>query len=464
MKNQNIGKRLGVAFGFLILVLIGVGWLGLSRMSQINADLEKLVNNRWARVQLSTEAVNYSNLNNRIMMQVFLLGDRAEIDQLLARRAENSDRISELVKKLEVSAESQKEKDLLITVKAKRTAYVESYKQALGLLIDNHGDQARVAMVSKTLPKLAAYHDAWNAFVQFQGDQLDQSVTNSAANYAKARRLALFLILLAVALAVAIALFVTRSMIKYLTNLAITEKTLQGVLVDAQSSEQSYRHLADAMPQMVWTATPDGSLDYYNQQWFDYTGMTLEQTKGWGWKPVLHPDDLDQCVELWSNAVRTGEKYEVKYRFKRLSDDVYRWHLGRASAVRDDEGQIIKWYGTCTDIDDQQRVEDELLVAREELEDRIKDRTTELATANAGLMLEIVERKRAEEALREERIFLRTLIDNIPDLVYAKDMACRKVIANLAEVRILGMKSEAEVLGKDDFALYPRGDCRRILR
>jgi two-component system sensor histidine kinase/response regulator len=165
---------------------------------------------------------------------------------------------------------------------------------------------------------------------------------------------------------------------------------------DLDTSEKRFRNLADAMPQIVWTATPDGELDYYNQRWFDYTGMTLEQTQGWGWKPVLHPEDLDQCVALWSNSLRTGENYEVEYRFKRASDGSYRWHLGRAAAVRDDEGRIIKWYGTCTDIDDQKRAEAALLRSQGELEASVQLRTLELATANAGLTLEIVGRKRIE--------------------------------------------------------------------
>ena len=124
--------------------------------------------------------------------------------------------------------------------------------------------------------------------------------------------------------------------------------------------------------------------------------MTLEETQGWGWKPVLHPDDLDQCVNLWTDAVRTGEKYEVKYRFKNALDGSYRWHLGRASAVRDEQGRIIKWYGTCTDFDDQKKAEDALLAGREGLEERVQARTVELATANAGLTLEIIERTRIE--------------------------------------------------------------------
>src|SRR5882724_241661 len=77
-------------------------------------------------------------------------------------------------------------------------------------------------------------------------------------------------------------------------------KAVKHASLDA--TEKGFRQLANAMPQIVWTANPDGWLDYYNQRWFDYTGMTLEQTQGWGWQPVLHPDDLAQCLEIWSNA------------------------------------------------------------------------------------------------------------------------------------------------------------------
>jgi PAS domain S-box-containing protein len=127
-----------------------------------------------------------------------------------------------------------------------------------------------------------------------------------------------------------------------------------------QSSEQRYRYLADAMPQIVWTARPDGYLDYYNRRWFEYTGMTLEQTQGWGWQPVLHPEDVEVSLRRWATAVETGEAYEIEYRFRRASDGNYRWHLGRAVPMRGESGEIVKWFGTATDIDDRKRAEDSL--------------------------------------------------------------------------------------------------------
>jgi PAS domain S-box-containing protein len=124
---------------------------------------------------------------------------------------------------------------------------------------------------------------------------------------------------------------------------------------EAEASEQLYRVLAEAIPQIVWTGLPDGWIDYYNQRWFEYTGLTLEETQGWGWQPVLHPDDLENSLERWNYSVQTGETYEVEYRLKRASDGAFRWHLGRAMPVRDALGNILKWFGTSTDIDDRQR-------------------------------------------------------------------------------------------------------------
>src|SRR5947209_10577624 len=141
MRNQNIGVKLGAVFSFLIVVLVGVGWLGLNRMAQIDADMEKVVNSRWDKVQLSWQALNYSTLNNRITMEIFLLKEKEEIDPLLARRAENSEKISDLIGKLEAGLESDKERELLAATKETRTPYVESYKRALDLLVNQKGSE-----------------------------------------------------------------------------------------------------------------------------------------------------------------------------------------------------------------------------------------------------------------------------------------------------------------------------------
>ncbi len=108
--------------------------------------------------------------------------------------------------------------------------------------------------------------------------------------------------------------------------------------------------LADLLPQIVWMAAPDGGLDYYNQRWTDYTGLTVEQTRDWSWDRVIHPDDLPRTVEAWQRAVRLEAPYEIEYRFRR-HDGEYRWFLGRAEALRDTSGEVVRWFGTSTDID-----------------------------------------------------------------------------------------------------------------
>ncbi len=139
------------------------------------------------------------------------------------------------------------------------------------------------------------------------------------------------------------------------------------------------------MPQMMWSSKPDGNLDYFNQRWYDYSGMTFEETKDWGWQPVVHPDDLENCVEQWTKSLKTGCDYEVEYRFKRAADGAYRWHLGRAFPMRNEKEDIVQWVGTSTDIDDYKRAQEALREAHANLEKRVIERTIELADAKGKL-------------------------------------------------------------------------------
>ena len=117
------------------------------------------------------------------------------------------------------------------------------------------------------------------------------------------------------------------------------------------------RRLADALPQIVWITRPDGHHEYYNRRWFEYTGLSSEETGGEAWNTLLHPEDLEQVNEQWAEALRTGKPYDIEYRFKRASDGVYRWFLGRALPYRDPDGRIVNWFGTATDIHEQKLVE-----------------------------------------------------------------------------------------------------------
>lgn len=125
-----------------------------------------------------------------------------------------------------------------------------------------------------------------------------------------------------------------------------------------QESEARLRFMADSMPQLVWITRPDGYHEYYNHQWYAYTGTKPGSTDGEGWNDLFHPDDRARAKRLWNHSLKTGDKYEIEYRLYHADTKSYRWVIGRALPLRSEEGEIIKWYGTCTDIDEQRRASD----------------------------------------------------------------------------------------------------------
>jgi diguanylate cyclase (GGDEF)-like protein/PAS domain S-box-containing protein len=168
----------------------------------------------------------------------------------------------------------------------------------------------------------------------------------------------------------------------------------KGHLSLARERELYFQTMAEAVPEIIWTAGPDGEDDFFNRKCFDYTGLTLEQMRGTGWKVLVHPDDVEGCLLKWQNALRTGESYDVEYRL-RAKDGTYRWFLGRANPVRDAEGEIVKWFGTCTDIENQKQ-------SQQMLEVQILERTTQLADVNTRLQEEMIEKDFARNELDQQ--------------------------------------------------------------
>ncbi|MEO6151049.1 MAG: PAS domain S-box protein, partial [Mucilaginibacter sp.] len=119
-------------------------------------------------------------------------------------------------------------------------------------------------------------------------------------------------------------------------------------------SREHFKLLADNIPQMTWANLPTGEVNFYNQRWYTYTGLSYDETKEWGWEAVVHPDDLGNTLDRYMASLKTGNIFEVENRYKR-ADGVYRWHLNRAVPLRDENGEIIFWVGTATDIEDQKR-------------------------------------------------------------------------------------------------------------
>jgi PAS domain S-box-containing protein len=126
------------------------------------------------------------------------------------------------------------------------------------------------------------------------------------------------------------------------------------------------RQLADCLPQIVWIARPDGSHEYYNRRWYEFTGRTRGVDIK-GWSDLFHPDDTERADQAWAEALSSGNPYEIEFRLKGATDRDYRWFLGRALAFRDQHGEILNWFGTCTDIHSLKISQDALRTARDEI-------------------------------------------------------------------------------------------------
>lgn len=151
------------------------------------------------------------------------------------------------------------------------------------------------------------------------------------------------------------------------------QRTNEAVARQALSeTEQKFRVLADTMPQMVWSTLPDGHHDYYNARWYEFTGVPEGSTDGEGWNGMFHPDDQDKAWERWRHSLATGEPYEIEYRL-RNAEGKFRWTLGRALPIRDADGNITRWFGTCTDIHEQKLLMDQREMVSQELSHRIKN-------------------------------------------------------------------------------------------
>ena len=122
------------------------------------------------------------------------------------------------------------------------------------------------------------------------------------------------------------------------------------------AGEAQFRTFASVMPNHVWSATPDGKLDWFNHQVHEYTGAPIGELDGDRWGAVVHPEDRERAVAAWTKAVREGSNYEVEFRLRNAAG-TYRWHLARAMPIRDAAGRVVRWVGTNTDMDDQMRIE-----------------------------------------------------------------------------------------------------------
>ena len=183
---------------------------------------------------------------------------------------------------------------------------------------------------------------------------------------------------------------------------------------DRKRAEDRLRLVVDTTPALLYSARPDGGLDFFNKRWLDYLGLPLEEILGWGWTAAIHPEDVEGILAKWRSSLATGEPYEAEARVRR-SDGEYRWMILRKLPARDGQGNIVKWYGSSVDIED---------------------------------------RKRAEEELKRSEAKHRVIVEAASDAVISMDESGSVLVANPATGRIFGY-DPAELIGKPLTVLMP---------
>jgi len=191
------------------------------------------------------------------------------------------------------------------------------------------------------------------------------------------------------------------------------------------ASEAKFRTIANAMPQMVWATLPDGYHDYYNDQWYEFTGAAPGATDGVNWETMFHPDDRQRAWTLWRDSLASGATYEVQYRLRHRSG-AYRWVLGRALPVRDEGGRITRWMGTCTDIHDQKLAEEALRQSNQRKDEflamlahELRNPLAPISTAAQVLRLRQHDAAyvgRAADIIERQARHMSTLVDDLLDV------------------------------------------------
>ena len=251
-----------------------------------------------------------------------------------------------------------------------------------------------------------------------------------------------------------------------------------------RDSEAKFRTIANAMPQMVWSTLPDGHHDYFNQQWYDFTGVPEGSTDGMGWNDVFHPDDQARARALWNHSLATGEVYEIQYRLRHRSGQ-YRWTLGRALPIRNQAEQIVRWMGTCTDIHDQ-KLGEELLKRESERKDEflamlaheLRNPLAPISTAAQMLKMTGVNEQRVRQAgdiITRQVKHMTSLVDDLLDLsritrglaqIAQEELDLKLVLNNAVEqaLPLIDTRKHALSIRMSPALAFVRGDKHRLVQ
>ena len=438
--DSNLGVRLGLSFALLIGIMIAVGGLGLRQLHRIDDGLAKIVDQQWARVQMSRRAQAYSNLNSRITMQVFLIEDQKEIDSLLVQNSSNSKEISILIETLRNRVESAEELALLEAIDSTRSPYLASYKGALHMLVvDKKAQAAREVMAQEAMPRIIEYHKAWNAYVDYQGHQMDLAQNREAASNAAVRRTTVLLIALAILLAAAIAIFVIRNVTRHMAKRRLAEEGLRKAhdelerkvhertaelaeanhvlraeaeerkqaVTELRESEERYRDLFENANDIIYTHDLQGNYTSVNKACEKVVGYTSEEALSMNVAQVVAPEYLDEARQRL--AEKTREDTPSAYELEIIARDGHRVTLEVNSRLTYQDGKPMAVQGMARDITERKRAETERQIISEIVQGVV-------STSNLDELLRLCHNS-IRKLLYAENCFV-TLYDLTTDLVH----------------------------------------------
>jgi PAS domain S-box-containing protein len=371
----------GVAFLVLISLVAGVGYLGLDAMDSLHEDARSVAGTQWTDVQMASEALTYSNQNSRITTQIFLTDDLREVHVLLARRADNSAKISAILQQLQSRSASDKERALLNAIVEARTEYTATYDYATDFLLNHNTEEARRRPLQQVFPRLLKYHAAWADFVSYQTGEMDKQLKRGDTRYAAARKRTFFLDGLALLLALSIAAVVVPRLMSEVVGREEAEWNLRGLneelevkvlhrtasldqsnrdltaevarhreAEEAKSrSDQLFRSIAESSADLIAVVDQSGHRIYNNPAYERLLGYTAEELKSTVSFQQIHPDDRAAVTQTAQRAIETGVGQSVEYRMQR-KDGTYITLESHGSFIRDSKGEIQAFVISARDV------------------------------------------------------------------------------------------------------------------
>jgi len=437
MRKDSTGIKVEIAFGCLVALLVGVSWLGLSRMGQINASLNEILNRDVLKLQLANQVVFYVNSNYRMTTALVLMkhSDAADVDWYPPKRAENRAKIDQAEQKIRKLAGSAKEIELLDKIEQAGGFSSQSVTEIVDLMRrPGQENAARAFMAEKTIPLLNRYRDAWNDFIQYEEAETAEARARNDANYNAIRRLWISLVLAAIAFAIGIAAVMTRQMFRDMQDreqsksairrmnedlekkvakrteeLARTVDTLREEVNVRRTQEVDLRRLAaivESSDDAIIAITLNGTITDWNPGAERMLGFQRSEMIGQPISRIIPPDRLGEPNRSLQRLV-VGDQV-VRHETVRIRKDGAQIHVSLTiSPLRDVQGKVI---------------------------------------GDSAIFRDMSERKKMEDALRRSESGFRSLVHNAPYGILRTKPDGGIVQANPAMVRMLGYASEREML------------------